>query len=196
MKEKMTNDKKSNNFFDTLKISVLYFFSQIPAFFKSSKPTKNKSVGQAIKFAIFSLSAGIIQVVSFTALQELPVLFGMKELDYWVCHIPSLVLSVVWNFTLNRKFTFQSASNVPIAMLKVAAFYLVFTPVSGWLGDIADKAGWNDYLIEALVMASNFVLEFLYQKFFVFRDKQKKVLPENTAENASVEKEASVEYSE
>lgn len=139
--------------------------------------TKNKSkesIVQAIKFTIFSLSAGIIQALSFTALQELPPLLGLGELDYWMCHIPSLALSVIWNFTLNRKFTFQSASNVPIAMLKVALFYLVFTPVSGWLGDFADTAGWNHYLIEALVMASNFILEFLYQKYFVFRDSQKK----------------------
>lgn len=193
MKEKMPKDKKSNNFFDTLKISILYFFSQIPAFFKSSSPTKNKNVGQAIKFAIFSLSAGIIQVVSFAALELLFSLVGTKGQDYWaVCYLPSLVLSVVWNFTLNRKFTFQSASNVPIAMLKVAAFYLVFTPVSLLLGNVADKAGWNDFLIQALVMASNLILEFLYQKFFVFRDKQKKPLPENTNENTEV----SAEYSE
>lgn len=138
--------------------------------------TKNKSkesIIQAIKFTLFSLSAGIIQVLSFTALQELPPLLGLGELDYWMCHIPSLALSVIWNFTLNRKFTFQSAGNVPIAMLKVAVFYLVFTPVSGWLGDFADTAGWNHYLIEALVMASNFILEFLYQKYFVFRDSKK-----------------------
>ncbi len=175
MKEKMSKDKKSNNFFDTFKISILYFFSQIPAFFKSSSPTKNKNVGQAIKFAIFSLSAGIIQVVSFAALELLFSLVGTKGQDYWaVCYLPSLVLSVVWNFTLNRKFTFQSASNVPIAMLKVAAFYLVFTPVSLLLGNVADKAGWNDFLIQALVMASNFILEFLYQKFFVFREPKNK----------------------
>ena len=141
---------------------------------KESTAKKNESILQAIKFTLFSLSAGIIQVLSFTAIQELPPLLGFGEPSYWVCHIPSLALSVIWNFTLNRKFTFQSASNVPIAMLKVAIFYLIFTPVSGWLGDIADKAGWNHYLIEALVMGSNFVLEFLYQKFFVFRDKDKK----------------------
>ena len=140
----------------------------------SEKSNKNKSIIQAVKFTIFSLSAGLIQVLSFTALQEIPPLLGMKELSYWMCHIPSLALSVLWNFTLNRKFTFQSASNVPIAMLKVAVFYLIFTPVSGWLGDLADTAGWNHYLIEALVMASNFILEFLYQKFFVFRDSGKK----------------------
>ena len=141
---------------------------------KDSTAKKNEGILQAIKFTLFSLSAGIIQVLSFTAIQELPPLLGFGELSYWMCHIPSLALSVIWNFTLNRKFTFQSASNVPIAMLKVLVFYLIFTPVSGWLGDLADTAGWNHYLIEALVMASNFILEFLYQKFFVFRDSNKK----------------------
>lgn len=131
---------------------------------------KKDGILQAIKFALFSFSAGIIQILSFTALQELPPMLGLSELSYWQCHIPSLALSVIYNFTLNRRFTFKSANNVPVAMLKVAIFYLIFTPVTGWLGDIADKAGWNNYLIEALVMASNLVLEFLYQKFFVFRN--------------------------
>ncbi len=124
----------------------------------------------AIKFTLFSFSAGIIQFLSFTALQEIPQLLGYSELPYWACHVPSLALSVVYNFTLNRKFTFKSATNVPIAMLKVAFFYLVFTPTSAFLGDLAEGANWNSYLIEILVMLSNLVLEFLYQKYFVFRN--------------------------
>ncbi len=124
----------------------------------------------AIKFTLFSLSAGIIQIVAFTALQEIPPMLGFDELPYWVCHVPSLALSVIYNFTLNRKFTFKSANNVPVAMLKVALFYLIFTPASAYLGDMAEAAGWNDYLIQALVMLSNLVLEFVYQKYFVFRN--------------------------
>jgi len=85
----------------------------------------------------------------------------------------SLVLSVLWNFTLNRKFTFHSASNVPVAMAKVALFYLVFTPVSSWLGQIAVSAGWHELIVEALVMICNFVLEFLYYKYVVFREEKK-----------------------
>ncbi len=131
---------------------------------------KKEGILHAVKFTLFSLSAGIIQILSFTALQELPPLLGLAEWPYWACHVPSLALSVVYNFTLNRKFTFKSANNVPIAMLKVAVFYLIFTPASAYLGDLAQQANWNSYLIEALVMASNLILEFIYQKYFVFRN--------------------------
>ena len=119
---------------------------------------------RTVKFTLFSISAGVIQILSFTLLYEL------LKLDEPVAHLISLVLSVVWNFTLNRKFTFQSASNVPIAMLKVAAYYVVFTPLSTWwtAALTAPAVGWNAYLVEALTMIVNFVTEFLYQRFFVF----------------------------
>lgn len=129
-----------------------------------------KSLFQAVKYALFSVSAGIIQAISFTLLFEV-LLKGKQEL-FWVCHIAALVLSVLWNFTLNRKYTFQSANNVPIAMLKVAGFYLVFTPVSAWLGQLAANANWNGLLVEALTMVANFVLEFLYFKYVVFAEKK------------------------
>ncbi|MBR3978573.1 MAG: GtrA family protein [Oscillospiraceae bacterium] len=131
---------------------------------------KNKSFLQAVKYAVFSVSAGIIQAVSFALLFN--VLLGEKQALFWVCHITALVLSILWNFTLNRKYTFQSANNVPVAMLKVAGFYLVFTPVSAWLGQLAATAGWNGLLVEALTMIVNFVLEFLYFKFVVFREEK------------------------
>jgi putative flippase GtrA len=85
---------------------------------------KNKSVLQAIKFALFSASAGVIQVGSFTIFNEI---FGWQ---YWPAYLVSLILSVLWNFTLNRRYTFKSAANVPIAMAKVFGFYLVFTPLN------------------------------------------------------------------
>ncbi|MBQ3128371.1 MAG: GtrA family protein [Clostridia bacterium] len=131
---------------------------------------QKESLWHVIKFTLFSLSAGIIQAVSFTAFNEVPVLLGFAKWPYWACNVPSLVLSVLWNFTLNRRFTFKSANNVPIAMLKVAVFYLIFTPVSSYLGTMATNGGWNEYLVQALVMLSNLVLEFLYQKYFVFRN--------------------------
>ncbi len=128
-----------------------------------------KSLWQAVKYGLFSISAGAIQAISFTLLYN--VLFDSKESLFWVCHITALALSVLWNFTLNRKYTFQSATNVPIAMLKVAGFYLVFTPVSAWLGQLAANAGWNGLLVEFLTMVANFVLEFLFYKYVVFREK-------------------------
>ena len=118
---------------------------------------------RAVKFTLFSISAGVIQIGSFTLLNE------VWHLPYWVSYLTALVLSVLWNFTLNRKYTFQSAANVPVAMLKVAAFYAVFTPASTWLEHVLTmNLGWNEYLVTAINMLINFVTEFLYQRFFVF----------------------------
>ena len=119
---------------------------------------------RTVKFTLFSVSAGIIQILSYTLFLEL---LGTEE---WFAHLASLVLSVLWNFTFNRKFTFQSAANVPIAMLKVAIYYAVFTPLSTWWTMVltAPSIHWNAYVVEALTMAVNFITEFLYQRFFVF----------------------------
>ena len=118
-----------------------------------------------VKFTLFSISAGIIQVGVFALLE-----IFIK--DYWIPYLISLVLSILWNFTLNRKYTFQSAANIPVAMAKVFGFYLVFTPLSTWLGDLAEGHGGNDFLILAVTMLSNFVLEFLFCKFVVYRGKE------------------------
>ena len=118
---------------------------------------------RVVKFTLFSLSAGLIEIGAFTLLNEI------LHLDYWVSYLVALVLSVVWNFTLNRKYTFKSAANVPIAMLKVALFYAVFTPLSTWLEHwYTTGLGWNEYVATILNMLLNFVTEFLYQRFFVF----------------------------
>lgn len=130
---------------------------------------EKKTLWQAIKYLLFSVSAGIIQAASFALLYELIC----RQQHWWACHMTALVLSVLWNFTLNRKYTFQSANNVPIAMLKVLLFYLVFTPTSMWLGQLAVNAGWNGLITEGLTMLTNFALEFLYYKFVVFREEKK-----------------------
>lgn len=117
-----------------------------------------------LKFVLFSISAGLIQIVSFTIMNE------VVKMQYWPAYLIALILSVVWNFTINRKFTFKSASNVPVAMAKVAAFYAVFTPLSTWWGNALDKVGVNEYLILIGTMVINFVTEFLFQRFVVFRD--------------------------
>ena len=142
---------------------------------------KNKNVLQAIKFALFSTSAGIIQVVSFTVMNELIVpnlniqneaLLKILNAEYGVCYLVALTLSVLWNFTFNRRYTFRSDCNIPIAMAKVAGFYLVFTPVSVILGEMASGKGVIEYIILALTMASNFVLEYLFCKFVVYRNQE------------------------
>ena len=129
------------------------------------KKENKKQMLQAIKFTLFSVSAGIIQIVSFALLE-----IFIK--DYWVPYLVSLVLSIIWNFTLNRRYTFKSATNVPIAMAKVFGFYLLFTPLSTYLGDMAESCGVNDFVILIVTMLSNFVLEFLFCKFVVYRGKE------------------------
>lgn len=125
---------------------------------------KRKEWIRTVKFLCFSVSAGVIEIVAFTLLNEL------SGWSYWPCYLTALILSVLWNFTLNRRYTFQSANNVPVAMLKVAAFYLVFTPASTILGDyLAETLLWNEYLVTVLNMLANFVLEYLYDRFVVFR---------------------------
>lgn len=133
---------------------------------------KKEEIVKIAKFVAFSASAGVIQIVSFELLQLLSEkVFGLSaDKNYWVCYLVSLLLSVVWNFTFNRKFTFKSAANVPIAMLKVFGFYAVFTPLSLWWGDALEGAGWNDTIILVLTMVVNFVTEFLFDEFVVFRD--------------------------
>ena len=126
---------------------------------------KNKELLRTLKFALLSASAGIIELAVFSLLNEL------IKWPYWPCYLIALVCSVVWNFTLNRRYTFQSANNVPLAMLKVFLFYCVFTPVTTILGNyLAEECGWNEYLVTGLNMALNLVTEYLYDRFYVFKD--------------------------
>ena len=124
-----------------------------------------KDLWQAMKFTLFSISAGLIQVGSFALLE-------IFIQDYWIPYLISLVLSILWNFTLNRRYTFKSAANVPVAMAKVFGFYLVFTPLSTWMGNLAEGYGINDFVILVVTMLANFVLEFLFCKFVVYRGKE------------------------
>ena len=122
-----------------------------------------KEFWRFIKFALFSASAGLIEIGSFALFNE------VLHWPYWLSYLIALVLSVVWNFTLNRKFTFKSAANIPIAMLKVALFYVAFIPLSTLLEHfLTMKLGWNEYLVTAINVGLNFITEFLYQRFFVF----------------------------
>ena len=123
-----------------------------------------KELLRSVKFTLFSISAGLIQVLSFTLMEEI------LQLEHWLSYLVSLVLSVLWNFTLNRKFTFHSANNVPIAMMQVTLFYLVFTPLSTWwtAALTGESMGWNEYLVLVMTMIINFVTEYLYDRFIVF----------------------------
>ena len=123
-----------------------------------------KELFRALKFFIISTSAGIIQIGSFALFNEVFVW------NYWVSYLLSLLLSIVWNFTINRKITFKSANNIKIAMLLVLAFYAVFTPVSTILGELAENNGVNEYIVLGLTMISNLVLEFLFTRYVVYRN--------------------------
>lgn len=127
--------------------------------------SKKENIIQMVKFLLFSCSAGIIETVSFTLFSQ------FLKLPYWPSYLVALVLSVLWNFTLNRNFTFKSAANIPIAMLKVFGYYCVFTPVSTILGDyFADRRGVNEYIVLIVTMVLNLITEFLFCRFVVYKN--------------------------
>ncbi|WP_455950818.1 GtrA family protein [Eubacterium sp.] len=124
---------------------------------------KKKEFIRMSKFLIFSISAGVIEAAVFALLNEL------TNLPYWPCYLSALVLSVVWNFTLNRQFTFKAANNIPVAMAKAAVFYVIFTPITTVGGNyLVETMGWNEYLVTAINMVLNFATEYVYDRFFVF----------------------------
>ncbi len=125
---------------------------------------KIKEAIRALKFLVISISAGVIQLGSFTLFYEL------FKWAYWLAYFVSLLLSIIWNFTINRKFTFKSANNVRKAMLQLLAFYAVFTPVTMLLGQLVEGGGVDGLIVESVTMVLNFVLEFLYCRFVIYRD--------------------------
>ncbi len=126
---------------------------------------KHSELWRVVKFVLFSASAGVIQIGAFALFNEL------TGWPYWPSYLLSLLLSILWNFTLNRKFTFKSAANVPAAMAKVVAYYCVFTPVTTLLGNwLVEVVGWNEYLVTALNMLLNLSTEYLYQRYVVYRN--------------------------
>ncbi len=155
-----------------------------------SEKNNKKNIFQFIKFALISCSAGLIQIGSFTLMNEVLMntdfmqkLISSNETfgkimtnEYGPIYLIALILSVVWNFTINRKYTFKSAANIPVAMLKVFGFYLVFTPVSTILGNyftakFADIAA-IEYVVLLITMACNMVTEYLFCKFVVYRNQE------------------------
>jgi len=144
------------------------------------KLTRKQNILQFLKFTGLSISAGAIQILSFTLLNELvdwtAVLPGMASwpqifrVDYGPNYLIALILSVLYNYTLNRRFTFKSATNLPKAMLKAAGYYAVFTPLSAWWGVALVGIGWNEYVVLIGTMLINFVTEFTFARFVVFRD--------------------------
>jgi putative flippase GtrA len=134
-----------------------------------SKNAAKETLFQALRYALFSSSAALIEFGSENLLELLWRHWAhVARAPYWPCYLIALTLSVVWNFTINRRFNFKSANNVPIAMLKVVGYYLVFTPLSSWWGDALDGIGWDHNLILVLTILTNGVTEFLFYRFVVF----------------------------
>jgi putative flippase GtrA len=125
---------------------------------------KKENIIQGIKFTLFEASAGVIQFLSFALLHV------FTKFTYWPCYLIALVLSVIWSFTFNRYYTFKSSKNIPFAMTQVFAYYVVFTPLSTWWGDALTKMGWDYYVVLIGTMIINFITEFLYQRFYVYRN--------------------------
>ena len=138
--------------------------------------TKGKAEAwQALKFTLFSASAGLIQIGTYALMYEA---LGWAP---WLSYLVSLILSVLWNFTFNRTYTFRSDADVRRSMLLVALFYVVFTPLSTWWtaaltgenpftgAEASSEPLVNNYIVQGATMLINFVTEFLYQKFVVYR---------------------------
>ncbi len=124
---------------------------------------RKEEILRIVKYVLFSASAGLIQSLAFTLLHEI------VKWPYWPCYLIALVLSVLWNFTLNREFTFKSTVNVPRAMLMVAGYYCVFTPLSTLWGNALTNAGWNDYIVLFGTMLINLTTEFLFWRLVVYK---------------------------
>ena len=176
---------------------------------------KNGSVWQAIKYFLCAASAGLIQFVTFTIMktafdktgvtQSMGTMWFFSDINKttFIATTIALGLSVLWNFTLNRKFTFKAANNVPLAMSLAFLFYVPFYPFQTWyVGTIENainesvgyEASWGAIIAEGTVMLMNGILEFLWQKFVVFRNPKKEEpeeetpVKENTAEEIEEEK--------
>ena len=146
------------------------------------KSDKAREIIRAVKFTLISISAGVIQIGSFTLLYE------ALELKYWLAYLVSLLLSIIWNFTINRKVTFKSATNVPKAMAQLLGFYAVFTPTTMLLGQWVEGIGVHGIVVEAVTMLLNFVLEFLFCRFVIYRDSLDTAVKVEDARKSSSEK--------
>lgn len=148
---------------------------------EQNKLTRKQEIINFIKFVLFSISAGVIQILSFTLFSEL--IFNDAQNKYGISYFISLALSVLWNFTFNRKFTFKSANNVPVAMLLVLVYYAMFTPLSIFGGEALIDVGWNEYLVLFITMVINMVTEFLWTRFVVYRKSINSALKNDNIKN-------------
>lgn len=141
--------------------------------------SRRENLRLSLKYLICTAGAGIVQAVSFTILNEwihlnnvlnISTFLGENAKDYGLAYFIALTLSVLFNFTVNRRYTFRSANYIPTAMAKLLGYYLLFTPLSIWWSTALLNCGWNDYAVLAVTMLCNAVTEFLFCRFVVFGD--------------------------
>ena len=137
------------------------------------KMKSNQTKIEAFKFTLISISAGLIQLLSFALLTWAIPIFGG---EYGINYVISLLLSIVWNFTINRKVTFKPTKPIALAMLLILGFYAVFTPVTAVIGSYFVKRGAFELLVLGITMVSNLVLEFVYIKYVVYPEKKKMLI--------------------
>ncbi len=128
------------------------------------KMSGKDNILQFLKFTAFSISAGIVQILTFTLLEEL------FKLSYWPSYLVALIASVIYNFTVNRRFTFKSSNNIPKAMTQLMIYYAIFTPLSTWWGDALVEIGWDDYFVLGGTMVINFITEYMVNRFIIYRN--------------------------
>ncbi len=149
---------------------------------QTQKLSKKQEFFQFLKFLAFPLSAGAIQLLSFELMYNI-----INWKSWWATYLISVVLSVIWNFTFNRKFTFKSASNVTVSMILALLFYVPFIPLSVFGGNALEQIGWNGTLVTLMMMVINFIGEFAWDKLVVFNDKIvgkiAKIIPQKTKTN-------------
>lgn len=142
------------------------------------KMTKKQQFLQFLKFTGFSASAGIIQFTVITLLYDVwfkPLeYYGMGEDNaYVVAFLIGLTLSVIWNFTFNRKFTFKDAHNIKLAMGLVILYNcIIVVPLS--LGGRELIKIWGadyDMLVTVISLLFNFATEYFWDRFVVFNKK-------------------------
>lgn len=145
---------------------------------------KNKEFLRTLKYALIAVSAGVIQFVSSTVLKLILDATGLAgqrmhfitdtETTAFISETVGLVLSVLWNCTFNRKYTFKAANNIPVAMCLALVFYVPFYPFQIWYmatvqNGLANIGIWGFIISLITCMIINGVLEFLWQRFVVFR---------------------------
>lgn len=131
---------------------------------EQTRMTGKENAAQFLKFVLFSISAGVIQVIVFTLMLEL------LHIAYWGSYLTALIASVIYNFTVNRRFTFKSANNIPLAMIQLGIYYAIFTPLSTWWGAALVRIGWIEYIVLGLTMITNLVTEFCVNRFIIYRN--------------------------